>query len=122
MLQNDLYTIQDWRAGDNAVETTLFLRPDHSLFEGHFPGQPVLPGACMLQMIKEIMETALNMHLQLTNAPAMKFLQRVIPDGNTPLQAVCSWRQQEDRSIAVRATLSIGTKPCFIFSGGFLPA
>ena len=30
----------------------VMLNPQHAIYNGHFPQQPVVPGVCMLQMIK----------------------------------------------------------------------
>jgi 3-hydroxyacyl-[acyl-carrier-protein] dehydratase len=120
MLKNDLYTIHDYHGTEDSATASLLLRPDHPLFAGHFPGRPVLPGACMLQMIKEIMETTLNLSLQLTHSPAIKFLSPVIPADNPALKAELSW-QVEGGLIRVQATLATGTTPCFRFAGTFRP-
>ncbi|MEJ0079486.1 MAG: hypothetical protein WDM78_00620 [Puia sp.] len=28
---------------------------DQAIFSGHFPGQPVLPGVCMMEMVAEVL-------------------------------------------------------------------
>jgi len=118
MLKNDLYTIHDYHGTEDSATASLLLRPDHPLFAGHFPGRPVLPGACMLQMIKEIMETTLNFSLQLTHSPAIKFLSPVVPADTPLLKAELSWQVQGEL-IRVQATLVLGTTPCFRFTGSF---
>lgn len=34
----------------------VMLNPQHAIYSGHFPQQPVVPGVCMLQIIKECIE------------------------------------------------------------------
>ena len=34
----------------------VMLNPQHAIYNGHFPQQPVVPGVCMLQIIKECIE------------------------------------------------------------------
>ena len=54
------------------------------IFKGHFPGQPVAPGACMLQTVKEILANTLNVPIRLVKADNIKFLNMITPD-NTGL-------------------------------------
>jgi 3-hydroxyacyl-[acyl-carrier-protein] dehydratase len=121
MLKNDLYTIRDWHSDGHTAKASLLLRPEHPVFQGHFPGQPVVPGACMLQMIKEMMEMLLSTPLQLIHSPAIKFLSPVIPAECPSLQAELSWQMQEEGSLRVTATLLKETIPCFRFVGSFRP-
>src|SRR6187431_1766616 len=51
----------------------------HSIFEGHFPGQPVVPGVCMIQMIKEIIQERLGVPARLEVADQVKFLTVINP-------------------------------------------
>ena len=32
----------------------VMLNPQHAIYSGHFPQQPVVPGVCMLQIIKRV--------------------------------------------------------------------
>lgn len=51
----------------------------HPIFSGHFPGQPVVPGVCMIQIIKELLEGRGNAKLQLQQADHLKFLAVINP-------------------------------------------
>ena len=42
----------------------VMLNPQHPIYNGHFPQQPVVPGVCMLQMIKECIEKIQQAPLQ----------------------------------------------------------
>jgi len=55
------------------------LKSDHAVFSGHFPGNPILPGVCTVQIIKEILEKALEGSLLLTSAGMIKYLGFVNP-------------------------------------------
>ncbi len=79
MLQDSLYTISQWSAGPNRVEAELEIDAAHPIFKGHFPGQPVLPGVCMIQMVKEVMEKVTGAGLFMHKADNCKFLQLVDP-------------------------------------------
>jgi 3-hydroxyacyl-[acyl-carrier-protein] dehydratase len=64
MLQPDFYSfIRIVSNGSSSLEASFLLNPKHAIFAGHFPGQPVVPGVCMLQIIKEGLEQALDKKL-----------------------------------------------------------
>ena len=51
MLMNDFYTISDLQTEEFSISCKATFNKDHDIFNGHFPGQPVVPGVCMMQMI-----------------------------------------------------------------------
>ena len=53
-----------------------------SVFKGHFPGYPVAPGACNLQMIKECAEKAIGTPVRLTSVKRLKMMHPIVPDDN----------------------------------------
>jgi 3-hydroxyacyl-[acyl-carrier-protein] dehydratase len=83
LLLNNLYTIQSISEAEKTIQASVLLRADHAIFKGHFPGQPVLPGVCMLEMITEIASAHLLIPLRITGAPLIKFLNMINP-GNDP--------------------------------------
>ena len=79
MLKDSLYKIITLNQVDGTIEAVLEIDKANKIFEGHFPGQPILPGACMLQMVKEILEFALNLNIRLKKAGQMKFIAMIDP-------------------------------------------
>jgi 3-hydroxyacyl-[acyl-carrier-protein] dehydratase len=84
LLLNDLYTIHSLTEEHNKIESVVQLNSHHAIFKGHFPGQPVLPGVCMMQMITEITGKLLKKPLHISGAPLIKFLRMIDPE-KTPL-------------------------------------
>ena len=60
MLLNDFFTINDKVSSETEIWAELYINATHKIFEGHFPNQPVVPGVCMMQMIKEILEQVIG--------------------------------------------------------------
>lgn len=60
--------------------TTLLINADHEIFKGHFPGMPVVPGVCMVEMIKEILEEVVGKKTNLKKAGTIKFLHVLDPN------------------------------------------
>ena len=73
MLNNDLFKFTHLLRTESSVTATIELNPSHPIFNGHFPGQPVLPGVCMLQIIKELLEVSIGKTTRLRKASECKF-------------------------------------------------
>lgn len=70
-----LYTIQILEKEADAVTAEVRVDPAHRLFEGHFPGSPVLPGVVQLEMVKVALSDALGRELALKEMATCKFLE-----------------------------------------------
>ena len=49
LLENFYKIIHIKEREDGKQEIEIELNPGHVLYQGHFPGQPVVPGVCTLQ-------------------------------------------------------------------------
>lgn len=82
MLLEGLYKIQEFEYSDPHLLATIKLNKDHRIFDGHFPGHPVLPGVCVIQIIKELTEKCLKRDLLLSVASNVKFMSVINPEKN----------------------------------------
>ncbi len=86
MLIKDFYTIQTVNQTDTQnLCVTIQLNSKHEVFKGHFPDNPVTPGVCMIQTIKEITETHVSKPLFLKYISNVKFTALINPDINPDL-------------------------------------
>lgn len=93
MLIENLYTIHSFTNQDGVVTATITINAAHNIFEGHFPGQPVLPGVCQLQIVKEMLERAVDKKLFLSEAGNCKFLNMVDPTKTAELTIRIAYNQ-----------------------------
>jgi 3-hydroxyacyl-[acyl-carrier-protein] dehydratase len=76
----DFYTLQSYEKGENGSFTAnITLNKDHEIFKGHFPGNPVTPGVCMMQIVKELTEEFTGSSLFLQSASNVKFMAIINP-------------------------------------------
>ena len=54
-------------------------------FVGHFPGNPVLPGVCTLQIVRECLERGTGRRHRFTAIRECKFLGMIVPQADTLL-------------------------------------
>lgn len=118
MLQNDLYTFTDIRTEENTLRATVQLNPSHAIFKGHFPGEPVLPGVCMTQMVKELLENHIGKQTRLLKALDIKFLSIITPQQDKSILLELKLLLIDD-TIRVDAKLLNDGSPLFKFKGFF---
>lgn len=119
MLLDSLYTIISLDHTPGLIIADIELNEDHEIFQGHFPGQPILPGACMLQMIKEILQKEIFVSLQLKKAGVMKFLEMITPKENKLLQININYQQETEEIFRINAFIKSKEKLYFKFNGTF---
>ena len=74
-----LYTLDYLAVADTKATAKITINKDHIIFKGHFPGNPVMPGVCMIQIIKEITEKIVNKTLFMQSANNIKFMAIINP-------------------------------------------
>ncbi|NNE76321.1 MAG: 3-hydroxyacyl-ACP dehydratase [Pricia sp.] len=96
MLIEGLYSVVDVKKDGPTVQATIKLNAGHEVFKGHFPGNPVMPGVCMIQIIKELAEAAINKELFLSVATNVKFMAIINPEKNDIIQLTLDLTEEKD--------------------------
>jgi 3-hydroxyacyl-[acyl-carrier-protein] dehydratase len=78
-MQPNLYQIHSFAENGELIEATVILNKEHPVFDGHFPGNPILPGVCTLQIARELIQKAVGKKLMLSKAANIKYLGFVSP-------------------------------------------
>lgn len=82
----DFYTINKLENQDSEKYVAeISLNKNHDIFKGHFPGNPVTPGVCMIQIIKDLAEKICERNLFLSSASNVKFMTIINPEENPDL-------------------------------------
>jgi len=104
MLQDKFFTMVSRSAVPGQVEARISFNADHPIFKGHFPGLPVVPGVCMMQIAREIMEVSLGKPLAIVSADNMKFMSVIDPNKNTEVDVKVAYSDDGD-SYSVNASI-----------------
>ena len=81
-LFKDLYKIESKKSTKKAIRARLSLNGRHSIYQGHFPSQPVTPGVCLIEMARELIQQETEQEWQFYGAANIKFLTMVIPEAD----------------------------------------
>ena len=84
MLLKDFYkVISIENTAENNYLAMILINENHEVFKGHFPGNPIMPGVCMTQIIKELTEQITESSLFMQSLSNVKFMALINPF-NTP--------------------------------------
>jgi len=120
MLLNHFFTFTELQTEGNIVKANIKLNPAHPIFKGHFPGQPIVPGVCMMQMVKEVVEAHINKKTRLVKASDLKFLSFIYPDQDKLLQLEVKINTEEEW-VRIDARLLDDETILFKFKGILVP-
>ena len=102
MLTN-FYTIEALAEQGGEYNCTIRLNPRHDVYKGHFPGMPVVPGVCMLRIIKECMSVILDTPVRFQTVTSCKFLSVVNPSEQELLDFIFSLKDSNRLQVTANA-------------------
>ncbi|MBF6607540.1 MAG: 3-hydroxyacyl-ACP dehydratase [Flavobacterium sp.] len=120
MLIKDFYTVDsvtEISTGKHTADITL--NPNHPIFGGHFPGNPVTPGVCMMQIIKELTQEIVGSKLQMTSAANVKFMALINPEQTPKLKLDLNIDYPSPESVRVKNTTTFGDTVALKLSNTF---
>lgn len=104
----DFYMLQSYEKTENgSFIAQISLNKDHDIFKGHFPGNPVTPGVCMMQIVKELTEEFTGSSLFLKTASNVKFMAIINPFETPDLKIQLDITENEG-DVKVKNTTSFG--------------
>jgi len=99
MSDNKLYEI----TANNGTGFNITMLPDHCVYQGHFPGNPITPGVMTLKMIRECIEATVEKPLHYTSIKNCRYVALIRPNDKLKLNTTL-----EDKGgiYAIKATLA----------------
>ncbi|GJH41374.1 3-hydroxyacyl-ACP dehydratase [Capnocytophaga sp. HP1101] len=106
MILKDFYTLNSLEQQDaENYLCTLTLNSHHPIFDGHFPQNPITPGVCMMQIIKNLTEEITGHKLFLVKTTNVKFMALINPITH-PVLTLTLTIQHKGADIQVKNTTS----------------
>ncbi|GEP49775.1 3-hydroxyacyl-ACP dehydratase [Flavobacterium noncentrifugens] len=105
MLLKDFYKVLSLDKTDGQKHLAVILiNEKHEVFKGHFPGNPVMPGVCMMQIIKELTEEITAGPLMMQSLSNVKFMALINPEMTPELRLELDITEGEDHIVKVKNT------------------
>ena len=115
-----LYTIAELTTESDTFSAGISFDAGHDIFNGHFPGQPVVPGVCLIHIVKEIANMISREKLQLKKGSNIKFLQLIDPGKNPEVIIKGKCSKSESGELSVSASITNTESTFFKFKGQFV--
>jgi len=105
MVLKDFYKVlSEEKTGDSKYVVTILVNEKHEVFKGHFPGNPIMPGVCMIQIIKELTEKITQNTLMIQTLTNVKFMALINPEVTAELRLELDITITEDDLVKVKNT------------------
>ena len=115
-----LYRFEEESLSGDEFEALIRFDPDHEIFAGHFPGQAVVPGVCLIHICREVASLYSGRDVLLKETGNVKFLNFIDPHKNPLVSFKGSFKQEEDNAVSLNASIFTGTVVFFKFRGVFV--
>lgn len=114
LLKDTFFTLKrtEHSAGENYTDRTtarVELNPQHPIFQGHFPGKPIVPGVCEIEMVKEILTTVTDSRYQLSKIKLCRFKAVLTPATCTEVDILIEWNQGDTAESTMFDARVVGT-------------
>jgi len=105
MILKDFYKVlSEEKVSDSKYNVTILVNEKHEVFKGHFPGNPIMPGVCMIQIIKELTEKFTQESLLIQTLTNVKFMALINPEATPELRLELDITATEDNLVKVKNT------------------
>jgi 3-hydroxyacyl-[acyl-carrier-protein] dehydratase len=101
------------------LSVKLELNKNHGIYAGHFPENPVVPGVCLIQIIKECLSQHFCKDLILVKSEEVKFLNIVNPEENPNLELEIKIKHPGDELVHATVLITSDDKTFMKFRGSF---
>lgn len=106
ILADDFYRASRLESENNTLfSTEIEFNGAHPIFAAHFPNQPIVPGACLVQISKELIETFISHKINILNFKSLKFIKTIDPNEFPKVSFTVTLSQKESD---FTAQISIG--------------
>ena len=107
-LNGDLFRIESRMEGLPQGQSgfNIILNPDHLIYKAHFPGQPVTPGVCILQMLQELLSIEIGKQLFIKNIKNAKFVSMMSPVADSRVLVLFTSVSTEEGGVKAQGVVS----------------
>ena len=113
---NGLFSMAEIEHSGNTIKARVLINGKHIIFKGHFPDYPVVPGVCLIEMIKESFCRSVAPGARLAEAEWVKFIKAVEPGKNSELEIKIEYFCQET-GWKISASIQQGAEQFMKFKG-----
>lgn len=107
-LLDSLFSIVSASSEDGRHVYTIRINPEHFIYKAHFPGEPITPGVCIMQIAIELMSETCGHPLVLKCAKNIKFLKVISPAEVMLLDCTLDKFTEDDDTVSCQISVTAG--------------
>ncbi len=115
-----IYRINSLKSDKNEITAAISFNTEHKVFDGHFPGNPIVPGVVQVQILKDLMESKLKSKIFLNKTKNIKFLNVIIPVEHKEVQFDITYEQLAGNDYSVKCIAESESVTFMKYSGSFI--
>jgi 3-hydroxyacyl-[acyl-carrier-protein] dehydratase len=104
-LLNDFFSIKESAENENESVYRLSLHAEHPIYQAHFQGNPITPGACIIQMLKELAEVRYATSFFIRSVKNVKFLIAINPTEHEDIDIHITAKADENGTLSLAAVI-----------------
>ncbi len=105
ILKDNFYTINELELVENKIHASIKIDSNHSIFEGHFPNNPITPGVVEMEIVKEIVFEGIQKTLKMSKMSNCKFLAILNPLTSSEVNVKIDVLEHENNRIRISAQI-----------------
>ena len=109
-LKDNFFQVNNFCQTATGIDYTIELNPEHYIYQAHFPGNPITPGVCIIQIVKELTEEKKERKLFLKRVNQVKFLSVINPLENKEVTFSISISSEENDAYKIGAVVCNGER------------
>lgn len=117
LLENKYFKVDNLTVDGQTATLRVSLLPSCDVYRGHFPGRPVSPGACNVEMLRECFARVAGGNPRIKTIDRCRFTAVVTPAASPQLDIRLSWTDKEDGTVAMQAVVADATTQYLDFKG-----
>lgn len=107
-LLNSLFTVMSDVRHEGGHDFNIKLDPEHFIYKAHFPGEPITPGVCILQISLELLSCSVGAPLEVDTVKNVKFLRVISPLETTQITYRFSKVTCEEDAVKAQVSVCYG--------------
>ena len=96
ILKDNFYTIEKQEFADNKAEFRIKLNADSFIYQAHFPGNPITPGVCLIQIATELFGFLKDGKFNIKVLKNVKFTAPINPQEFSEVDFLLDFSEKED--------------------------
>jgi 3-hydroxyacyl-[acyl-carrier-protein] dehydratase len=103
MLLHSFFDIVSKNIQDQSALYVIRLNKEHPIFQGHFPGHPITPGVCAIQIAVDLFSHLFKREYLIHQVKNVKFLHIIQPNETPLLDYQLTWQVIDDHEYRLTA-------------------